>query len=75
MTFSLRLSDEDAKLVQHYAEMKKLSVSEVMRAAIFEQIETEFDLLSYEQEMREYQAHPVAYSHDEVKKELGLGNV
>ena len=72
MTISLRLSKEDSALIRKYAEMKKITISEVIRQTMLEQIENEFDLQLYEQAMKEYLANPVTYSLDEMEKELGL---
>ncbi|NLB43382.1 MAG: CopG family transcriptional regulator [Clostridiales bacterium] len=72
MTISLRLSKEDSALIRKYAEMKKMTISEVIRQTMLEQIENEFDLQLYEQAMKEYLANPVTYSLDEMEKELGL---
>lgn len=72
MTISLRLSDEDSALIRKYAEMKKMTVSELIRQTMLEQIENEFDLQIYEEAMKEYISNPVTFSLDEVEKELGL---
>lgn len=72
MTISLRLSDEDSALIRKYAEMKKMTVSELIRQTMLEQIENEFDLQIYQEAMKEYISNPVTFSLDEVEKELGL---
>ncbi len=72
MTISLRLNDSDTILIKKYAEMKGLSVSDVIRQTVLERIEDEFDLSAYETAMAEYRANPVTYSLDDVEKELGL---
>lgn len=72
MAISLRLSDEDTKLIRSYAKLKKKSVSEVLRSAIMEEIENEYDLKAYEQAMAEYKKNPVTYTHAEVVKMLEL---
>ncbi len=72
MTISLRLSDKDTQLIKKYAEMNHLSVSELIRQAVIERIETEYDLETFEKAMTEYQNDPVTYSLEEVEKELGL---
>ena len=72
MALSLRLSDEDANIIRSYAKFKRQSVSEVIRAAIMEQIETEFDLQIYEKALAEFKANPVSYTLEEVEKELEL---
>lgn len=72
MTISLRLSDEDTALIKKFAELKKITVSELIRQAVMEQIENEYDLKAYEKAMTEYKANPVTYTLDEVERELGL---
>ncbi len=72
MTISLRLSDEDTLLIKKYAELNKLSVSDLIRQTVMERIENEYDLEMFDKAMREYKDNPVSYSLDEVEKELGL---
>lgn len=72
MTISLRLNDEDTMLVRKYAEINKISVSELIRKAVLEKIEDEYDLEMFDRAIVEYDADPVTYSLDEVERELGL---
>jgi len=72
MTISLRLTDQEAKLFRKYAEFKNISMSELMRQAVMERIEDEFDLQAFESAMEEYKADPVTYTHDEVRRMLEL---
>lgn len=72
MMLSLRLSDEDTMLIKKYAEINKLSVSELIRQSVMEKIENEYDLEAFEAAMAQYRDNPVTYSLDEVEKELGL---
>ena len=72
MTISLRLNEKDTLLIKKFAELKRVSVSELIRQTVLERIEDEYDLKAYEKAMEEYQANPVAYSHDEVRKLLEL---
>lgn len=72
MAVSLRLSKEDEALIRSYAALKKISVSEMIRQAVMEKIEDEYDLKAYEQAMAAYKADPVTYSMDEVGEILGL---
>lgn len=72
MTISLRLNDEDSVLIRTYAKMKKISVSELIRQTVIEQIENEYDLKSYDKAMAEYNKNPITYSLDEVERELGF---
>ena len=72
MTVSVRLNEEDGKLIKAYAEMNNISLSELIRKAILEKIEDEYDLECYEKAMKEYKNNPKTYTIDEAKKELGL---
>ena len=72
MTISLRLSDEDTMLIKKYAEINKMSVSDLIRQSVMERIENEYDLEMFDKALAEHKADPVTYSLDEVEKELGL---
>lgn len=72
MTISLRISDDDTMLIKKYAEINKISVSDLIRQSVMERIENEYDLEMFDKAMAEYKANPVTYSLDEVEKELGL---
>ena len=72
MTISVRLSDDDTRLIKTYAEMNNMLLSDLIRIAVIEKIEDEYDLKCYEQALKEYKENPKTYTLDEVKKELGL---
>lgn len=72
MMISLRLNDEDSKIIRAYADMNGLSVSELVRKAVLERIEDEYDLKAYEEAMAEYKSNPVTYDFIAVAKELNL---
>ena len=72
MTISLRLNEKDAMLFKRYAELKNLTMTELVRQSVMEHIEDELDLQAYEEAMAEYKANPVTYTHDEVREMLEL---
>ena len=72
MTISVRLNDKDTELIKAYAEMNNISLSDLIRNAVIEKIEDEYDLECYEKAMKKYNKNPKTYSMEEVKKELGL---
>ena len=72
MTLSVRLNDKDTELIKKYAEMNNISLSDLIRNAIMEKIEDEYDLKCYYKALEEYEKNPKTYTMDEVKKELGL---
>lgn len=71
-TMSLRFSKEDDQLFRDYAKLKGVSINELFRQSAYEKIEAEVDLHLYEEAVKEFEKNPVVYTHDEVKKELGL---
>ena len=54
MTISVRLNEEDTKLIKAYAEMNNTTLSDLIRNAIIEKIEDEYDLKCYEKAIEEY---------------------
>jgi hypothetical protein len=66
------MNDEDSMLIRKYAELNSISVSDLIRQAVIERIEDEYDLKAYEKAIAEYRINPVTYSLDEVEKDLGL---
>ena len=72
MTISLRLNEQDAALFRKYAEIKNITVSELVRQAVMERIEDELDLQAFEKAMAEHKENPITYSHDEVRQMLEL---
>lgn len=72
MTISLRLNEEDTMLIKKYAEINKITVSELIRQTVIERIENEYDLEMFDKAVKEYKENPVTYTLDEVERELGL---
>jgi len=72
MSISIRLNDEDAKLVKMYCALHNISISDLFRQAVLEKIEDEYDLNCYEEAMKKFDKDPATYSLEEVEKELGL---
>lgn len=70
MTISLRLNDDDTKLIRAYAEMNGITISELFRRSVMERIEDEYDLKAYEEAMNEYKDNPVSYTLEEVEREI-----
>lgn len=59
-------------LFEKYAEKHNMSLSDLIRQAIMERIEDEYDLKLYNEAMEEFKKNPVTYSHEEMKKMLEL---
>lgn len=71
-TISLRMNDEEEKLIKTYAKLNNLSVSELVRNSVLEKIEDDIDLEIYHQAMKEHILKPNDITFDEMMKELGL---
>ena len=72
MTVSVRLNKDDEKLIKAYADINNISLSDLIRNAVIEKIEDEYDLKCYYEALEEYKKNPKTYSHEEVKKMLEL---
>ena len=75
MTISVRLNEEDTALFKSYADLNNITLSELVRNAVMEKIEEEFDLKCYEEAIKEYRENPKTYTLEEVERELGLTDV
>ena len=72
MAILVRLSEEDTALFKSYATLKNISLSDLIKSAVYEKIEDEFDLKYYEEAIKEFNQNPTTYTLDEVEQELGL---
>ena len=72
MTISVRLSDRETELIKAYAHINNISLSDLIRNAVLEKIENEYDLECYNKAVEEYKKNPKTYTLEEVKEELGL---
>ena len=71
-TISVRLNEKDTELIKTYASINNISLSDLIRNAVLEKIENEYDLESYNKAIEEYRKNPKTYTLEEVKEELGL---
>ena len=72
MTISVRLNEKDTELIKAYASINNISLSDLIRNAVLEKIENEYDLESYNKAIEEYRKNSKTYTLEEVKEELGL---
>ena len=69
---SLRMNEQEEKLIKEYAKVKNVSISELFRSSVLEQIENDINLKLYHQAMKEHHNDPNDISFDEMGKELDL---
>jgi RHH-type transcriptional regulator, rel operon repressor / antitoxin RelB len=72
MAISIRMSDKEMELIRKYAALNGATVSEVVRRAILEKIEDEFDIFVYEQAMDSLEKNPKTYTLEEAREILDL---
>ncbi len=72
MSISVRLNEQDEKLFKYYAKSNNMSLSELVRSAVLEKIEDEYDLEVYMSSLEEYEKNPVSYSHSDIKEIFGI---
>ena len=74
-TISLRLSEYEDNLIKNYAALRKMNISELIRQAVLERIEDEYDLQLYEKAIREYNKNSKTYTLNEIEQELALDDL
>lgn len=72
MVVSIRMTNEEKELANAYAKLNGVSLSEAIKRAYFEKIEEEYDIALADAALREFEKDPTTYTHEEVKKMLGL---
>ena len=72
MSISLRVNNDELSVIKSYADIRGTTVSDVVREAIFEKIEDEFDIDIYKRAIKEHRKNPKTYSHDELLIKTGL---
>jgi len=72
MTISVRLNEKDTELIKAYAKINNISLSDLIRTAVLEKIEDEYDLECYNKVIREFKENPKTYTLEEIKEDLGL---
>ena len=74
MSITMRVSEEEKKLIQQFADFYGVSVSDFIRTAVIERIEDEYDIKAYNKAMEEYNKNPKTFSLQEVIDDYGTDN-
>lgn len=69
---SVRMSDQEKALLDSYAKLNNISISEAVKKALFEQLEDEFDILIADKAHAEFAQDPVPVSAEKMKQKYGL---
>jgi len=63
MSISLRVNEHELSVIKSYANLRSMTVSNVVREAILEKIEDEFDIKIYTKAMNKHWKDPITYTH------------
>jgi hypothetical protein len=69
---SLSMSDDEIRLLKDYIKLRNISISDFIKENVLDKIESEVNLSTYNQALKEYNSDKISYSHDDVKEELGI---
>lgn len=69
---SIRFSKEEEKAINEYADFTNKSFSDVVKSAILEKLEDEYDIRIADKAYEDYERDLITYTHEEVLNELGL---
>lgn len=68
MSYSIRFTKEERKLVDDYAKSHGISLSEALKSALFEKIEEEYDIALYQKAEKEFDKNNKTYSLKDIKE-------
>lgn len=71
-TIQARVKLEEKKVIDNYARMNNISISDLIRNTLLEKIEDEIDLDIYKKEIAGYKKNPKTYSQADIEKDLDL---
>lgn len=69
---SIRFTREEERAINEYADFANKSFSDVVKSAILDKLEDDYDIKVGEEAYEEYLKDPVTYTHEDVLNELGL---
>jgi|MucameStandDraft_1065616.scaffolds.fasta_scaffold207999_1 RHH-type rel operon transcriptional repressor/antitoxin RelB len=66
MSITMRVSDSEKKMIQNFATLYGMSISDYIRTAVMEKIEDEYDLQAYHKALAEFEKDPTTFTIDEI---------
>ena len=66
MNIPVSLDENEARIAKKYADINNISLEELIKIAVIEKIENEYDLACYEKAMEEYKKNPKTYTLKEI---------
>ena len=71
-TFTMRIDEDQKKLISEYAAMHGKSMAEFMLDSALDVIEEATDLREWKAAKQEFDENPLTCSNDEIMREFGL---
>jgi len=72
MVYSIRFSEDEQEIIEQYALLHAMKISEVIRKATMEMIEDEMDVRAFKEAKERFEKNPVTHTYEDVGKELGF---
>ena len=72
MVYSVRFSEQEQNIIEQFAMLHDMTISELIRKSVMEAIEDEIDVEICRKALKEFKENPKVYSHEEVGRELGF---
>ncbi|MBR4685405.1 MAG: hypothetical protein IKP04_02625 [Candidatus Methanomethylophilaceae archaeon] len=72
MVYSVRFNEQEQTIVEQYAKLHNMTISELLRKSVMEAIEDEIDITICRKALQEFENNPKTYTHEEIGKELGF---
>lgn len=69
---SIRMTEEEKKLLEEYARINGKSISDVLRESFMEKLEDEFDVKSADEAYALFLKDPVTVSSEDMMRKYGL---
>ena len=71
-TITLRVNSDEEKFFKDYAKLTGEKLSSLLKKALLEKIEDEYDLKMGIEASEEFKENPISYSMDEMRNKYGL---
>ena len=68
MRINIVLTKEEKKTAKMYAKRHGLSLDMAMKDAFFDQVENEYDIVTADKALQDFEKDPITYTHEEVKQ-------
>jgi len=72
MSISFRVTPEEEIQIRNYAQFKGVSISTLIKEAVFDQMETELDIMVYESMKKKNPTNESSISLDDLKRILEI---